>query len=314
MKRLGAFSLVCLLGISVLLCIQASASGRSQDSLPEPLSLAPESPMAWNMEHVGTYSIGAPYKAMDVSVYGGHAYLGYTAMGLRVIDVTDPVHPTEVGDVWTHNGNGVEEAWPYAFVAGGDYFFSVDISDPEAPTTVGTVNPYNQLERLALNGVHAYVAEGTGGLGVVNIADPENPDHIALLNTPGNARDVAISGNHAYVADSAGGLRVIDITTPANPTEVGDYDWPDQPASGVAARAGDVYVVLQNDGGLRVLDVSIPESPVEVGYHEMAGTGYGVELEGDYAYVAFGQDGVRVLNIADPTNPWLVGSYDTDLA
>jgi len=208
----------------------------------------------------------------------------------------------------------VEEAWPLAFVGGGDYFFSVDISDPEAPSTVGTVNPVNTLGRLALDGVHAYVAEGTGGLGVVNVSDPVHPNHIALVDTPGSAEDVAISGNHAFVADAAGGLRIIDITTPSSPSEVGHYDWTDQPVFGVAARGGYAYVTTQNSGGLRVLDVASPETPVEVGACEMIGHGYGVEVEGDYAYVAFGLDGVRVINIADPTKPWLVGSYDTYLA
>ena len=314
MKRLGAFLLVCVLGISILLCIQASASGRPQDSLPEPVPLAPESPMAWNVELVGTFPIPSPYKVMDVSVYGDYAYVAAGGMGMRVVNVTNPAAPYETGNVWTHNGNGVVEDWPYAFVGGGDQFFSIDVSDPEAPGTVGTVNPVNTLGRLALDGVHAYVAEGTGGLGVVDVSDRANPDHIALLNTPGSAEDLAISGNHAFVADSGGGLRIIDITTPASPSEVGHYTWTDQPAFGVAARGGYVYVTTQNNGGLRVLDVSVPESPVEVGACEMLGHGYGVEVEGDYAYVAFGLDGLRIINIADPTKPWLVGSYDTSLA
>ena len=199
-----------------------------------PSSPADASPMAWNVEFVGSFPIAAPYKAMDVAVYGGYAYLAAGGLGLRVIDVSNPAAPSEDGDVWTHNGNGVVVDWPYAYVGGGDYFFVIDVSDPAAPSPEGSVNPTWPQGRLALDGVHAYVAEGTGGLGVVDVSDPANPDHVALRDTPGSAEDVAISGNHAYVADSAGGLRVIDITTPTNPVEVGNYGWTDRPAFGVA--------------------------------------------------------------------------------
>ena len=62
------------------------------------------------------------------------------------------------------------------------------------------------------------------------------------------------------------------------------------------------------------MDVSVPGTPDEVGFVELTGHAYGVEVEGDYAYVALSQNGLYIVNIADPTNPWVVGSYDTGLA
>ncbi|OQB26818.1 MAG: LVIVD repeat protein [Chloroflexi bacterium ADurb.Bin180] len=104
---------------------------------------------------------------------------------------------------------------------------------------------------VALAGHHAYVADGGGGLRIIDIANPAAPTAVGFYDTPGWAYGVALAGHYAYVADYDGGLRIIDIGNPAAPTEVGFYDTPGW-ALGVAL-AGHYAYVADGDGGLVIL-------------------------------------------------------------
>jgi hypothetical protein len=56
---------------------------------------------------------------------------------------------------------------------------------------------------------HAYVADGTPGLIVVDVTDPRAPRVIGGVDTPGVAVAVALNWAFAFVADGAGGLRLV---------------------------------------------------------------------------------------------------------
>ena len=69
---------------------------------------------------------------------------GYS--GLRVIDVSDPAHPTEVGSWDTGTGRRVAVSGTYAYVAaGGGGLRVIDVSDPAHPTEVGS---YDKLPKF----------------------------------------------------------------------------------------------------------------------------------------------------------------------
>ncbi len=64
---------------------------------------------------------------------------------------------------------------------------------------------------MALQGNLALLADGTGGLRVVDVGDPTGPVDLGAIDTPGIAADVAAVGDLAYVADGAGGLLVVEV-------------------------------------------------------------------------------------------------------
>ena len=77
----------------------------------------------------------------------------------------------------------------------------------------------------------------------------------------------------------------------------------------------DVYVVGHHayvtgySGWLAIFSVADPTFPYQVGYCETPGTSDAIYVEGDYAYVADGSDGLRV--ISGTSNPHEVSFYDT---
>src|SRR5262245_58552261 len=70
------------------------------------------------------------------------------------------------------------------------------------------------------------------------------------------------------------------------------------------------YVALRRSdgsGGLAVLDVIQPAKPRLVGHLDTPGSGLGMDVAGQFAYLA-GADGLDVIEISDPGNPILAGS------
>jgi hypothetical protein len=155
----------------------------------------------------------------------------------------------------------------------------------------------------------AYVADGLGGLRILDVSNPAIPVELGALYTPGEALDVAVVGDLAYVADGLGGLRILDVSTPAFPAELGALDTPGY-AFDVEV-VGDLAYVADGRSGLRILDVSNPAFPVELGALDTPDVAWGVAVVGDLAYVADGYSGLRIVDVSNPAFPVEPGALDT---
>jgi len=104
-----------------------------------------------------------------VAVAGGYAYVAAGDAGLRVIDVSDPSTPVEVGFYDTPDeARGVAVAGGYAYIA--DLGLRVvDVSTPAAPVEVGFYDTAVYAYGLAAAGGYAYVADLDTDLRVVDV-------------------------------------------------------------------------------------------------------------------------------------------------
>jgi len=107
-----------------------------------------------------------------------------------------------------------------------------------------------------------FVADGLGGLAIVDAKEPGAPKLLGKIATGGQARGVVIEGNFAYVASGTAGLVVVDISNLAAPRVISRV-----PVPGTAVRLdysrGRVFVAAWND--VRAYDVSNPASPRYIG-------------------------------------------------
>ncbi|MCP4345483.1 MAG: DUF1416 domain-containing protein [Desulfobacterales bacterium] len=172
--------------------------------------------------------------------------------------------------------------------------------------TGDVVSPQN----VTVIGDTAYVADGDGGLQVIDVGNPARPVKIGGADTPGYASDVAVRGNTAYVADGEGGLQVIDVSNPATPVKTGIAGTPSY-ARSVAVVGDTAYVACGNYYewyGLQVIDVSNPASPLMIGAVETLGYAYDIAVIGDTAYVA-DRKGLQVIDVSNPANPVKIGTH-----
>ena len=180
--------------------------------------------------------------------------------GLRLIDVSNPFAPAELGFIelseWPAGGVlssavGVAVSGTLAYVATeGAGLKMVDVSNPVNPTLVSVCRWQGHAQDVVVVQGFAYVAD-TDGLTVIDVSDPEQPTRQAFYNTLGFAEGVATAGNYVYVADGGSGLSVIDVSTPSTPTLVVLYNTPAY-AQEVAV-SGDYAYIADHDGGLLIL-------------------------------------------------------------
>lgn len=266
---------------------------------------------------------GSIFTARGLHVAGGYAYVAHSNDGLRIVDVSDPSKPREVGfcvistppreaGTISTPAYGVDVVGGYAYVAAGlGGLRVIDVSDPSNPQEVGFCTflaSQGLAEGIHVAGNHAYVA-GRSGLFVVDVSDPTKPRQVGFFDTVGVALGVYVAGEYAYVAAESGGLRIIDVSNVTKPKEVGFCKIPGGTARGVYTSGGYAYVAA-GSRGLRVIQVSTPSRPRQVGAWDMPdGEVRGVYISGKYAYVIGTTAGLSVIDIRDPLKPYKAGDY-----
>jgi len=158
-----------------------------------------------------TGSCYTPGYADSVAVAGNYAYVAEYDKGLRIINISNPTSPTEVG-YYPGYARGVAVAGNYAYVADGGGLRIINVSDPANPSEAGYYDTPGGAWGVAVAGNYAYVADGNSGLRIINVSDPANPTGTGYYNTPGSAFGVAVAGSYAYVADGDGGLVILRYT------------------------------------------------------------------------------------------------------
>jgi len=93
------------------------------------------------------------------------------------------------------------------------------LANPAAPQLVGTLTEgFSDAWAIAVSGHLAYVADGDGGLKVVDITDEAAPLIVFSEDaqaTLGAAEDAAVIGSHVYVAHGSSGVAVHALANPA---------------------------------------------------------------------------------------------------
>ncbi|MBU1473154.1 MAG: T9SS type A sorting domain-containing protein [Bacteroidetes bacterium] len=244
---------------------------------------------------------------MDVVVSNNRAYVAAGGAGLRVMDISEPTNPKEIGFINTPGyAEGVAVAGQYAYMAdGGAGVRVIDISDPTHPREVGFVYVLGYAFNVVVVGNYAFVAAAGAGLRVVDISDLIHPVEVGGCDTPGYAYGLTVVGNTAYVADGWEGLRVIDVSNPRRPREVGFYDTPGWTFE--VAVVGNLAYVADAFAGMRVIDVSNQAHPIEIGAYEPRGDIHDVAVVGSMVYAADRRCGLRVVQVSIASRPTQVG-------
>jgi parallel beta-helix repeat protein len=249
----------------------------------------------------------------DVAVQGHYAYV---AVGLRllVLDVLQPITPTEVGSTtpFPQFVEGVAISGTLAYVADGMAGLRiVDVSVLTEPVEIGAYDTPGYAEGVTVAGGYAYVADGHCGLRIVDVSEPVHPAEVAYAYPLNYVFDVAVDGQYAYLAAAGAGLLVVDVSNPLFPTETGTHDTPGY-AYGVDV-TGDVAYVADGWEDLRVVSVTDPAHPAEVGFYNTPGWSFGVTVSGTVAYVADAFAGLQVVDVSDPADPDRLGGEQVSL-
>lgn len=247
-----------------------------------------------------------------IVVAGQYAYVADSDGGLRIIDISNPTNPFEIGFFDTpYDAVDLDVSGNYVYLAEENYgIYVLDVSDPANPLEVSFYDMHlSSVFEVKVSGSYAYIAHGDSGLRVIDITNPANLVEIGHLDNYYYIESIAISGDYAYLADSKAynaGLRVVDISDPTNPVEVGYCNTGPLNAHFVAVSGSHAFLIV--DYGSYMIDISDPTQPVKSSLYSDL-WGYEVALSGSYAYLAKHSYGLRIVEMSDPQNLLEIGSY-----
>jgi hypothetical protein len=206
---------------------------------------------------------------------------------------THDYHDTINTDAWWDStGGGEIKLWPFQMERVGSRAL--------------TGSPTREVQ---ISGDHAYVANGSQGLVVVDITRADSMFTAGGYVGFGTATGFDISGDYLFMTNGSYRMFVLDISDPTDPQFAGAFD---TLIAGMDVEvAGNYAYVADATMGLYVLDISNPTVPSTAGYYITPGTPNSVTLSGNYAYVADGAAGVCIVDIADPASPSPAGTYIT---
>jgi hypothetical protein len=191
-----------------------------------------------------------------------------------------------------------------------------EVVTPEARfTIIGECPLPGYAKKIELVGNLAYVADGQGGLQIVDISNPESTYVVGQYLADRDLSGVAVRDTFAYVAlasSTSGGLVVLNIADPTHPTFVGQD--PTIYAYDVVAPAGDtMYVYVAARYWLHVEDIyTFPQYPSYARRFSTPGNIRSVFMVDTIAYLACEQMGLQIINLAEPVDSLaLVGWVDT---
>lgn len=164
----------------------------------------------------------------------------------------------------------------------------------------------DDIQQIFPSGNLVYVANGGGGVQVVDTSNHAALSVVAHMDTTSAATDVQVVGDLAYVGTKGaeGGLQVWNVQSPSTPWFMGEIS----SATLATASALDVvgnraYVTASFGGGLHVLDVSRPYTPTLLGATTEVGTARDVQVVENVAYVAADSNGLYTLDVQSTITP-----------
>jgi len=247
--------------------------------------------------------------ASGIAVAGTHAYVA-DGTALRIIDVSDPTDPVEVGHFdGFADALDVAVSGSYAYVTDGtNGLWVLSVSNPASPVQVGHLATTSQAQAflaksIALKGSYALVGTYAQGTRFISIADPAHPAEAAFKFGPLWGADVAVDGGYAYVADLYGNTWIYDILDPAEPQELIQWTFGGAGVYGVAGVGDWVYV---SDTNALYASYSPDHTHPSGGYYVPGACGR-VKVVGGYVYVAWDvashpNGGLEVIDQSDPAH------------
>jgi hypothetical protein len=207
-------------------------------------------------------NLALPGSTAKVAVVGGIAYAvdrgiwGESGVALRVLDVSEPSAPTELGVIELGTTRSTCVA-PGMAVVGKRVFLTcshfnvVDVSDPTQPVLIYAIEGVGFESSIDIEGELAYIVQDESSLNVFDVSDPAQPVHVYQLDCASKA-GMLVHDGFAYSAGSSG-LVVHDLADPRRPVLRGGYPIDRGGWNGLTIADGLVYGV--SNSGLQIIDL-----------------------------------------------------------
>ena len=209
-----------------------------------------------------------------------------------------------------------------AYAIGRGALHVVDISTPTEPKVLGKLGGLGEVRQLVVSDGVAYIGSRHDGLFIVEVKNPGQPKLLKHYDTVEFATGMELAGDVLFAAHRNFGVELIDVSDPSNPQHLSLIRTGE--AQSVVSRDGFLYVGVWASSELVVVDARNPRQPTITARCPLDGYGDGVDVEGNYVYVATGHHsrgaahkepgdpgfgaghGLEVFSLDDPAQPEFV--------
>ncbi len=251
-----------------------------------------------NLFEVGRHSFGSPVpqrstiNPRDIDVVGTTVYF-VTTSSTRIVDVSNPFAPTEIGIINSGFSEDIEIVGDVGFIGQRAILKAYDILNPALVSEIGSLVVPEKIRAIEADGNILYVASGEEVL-VIDVTIANLPLLIGSFN-PGtlvSVEDIKVVGNTVY-AWSFDGLYAIDVTSPTNPVEISHLESIRAFSLGKISIDGDK--LYASDGNVKVIDISDPANMILLQDSPYLTQSWDVESRNNLIYIADEESGLRVL-------------------
>lgn len=177
------------------------------------------------------------------------------------------------------------------------------------PRLLSTYGTRGRSRHVLKHEEYAFLANGRGGLHILDISNPQALRRAGVLYPHGKAAALAKYQQYVYLAAGASGLTILDVGQPADPRLVSIL-----PLRGGASDLLIVppyaYVGTQQ-GVLYILDLSTPLRPRILGQIDVGGQVVDIAVADGVAYLACLKQGVVLVDVRTPEQPRLLQRWPT---
>jgi len=146
-----------------------------------------------------------------------------------------------------------------------------------------------------------YIAQGEGGLIIVNVSDPQNPQTVSIISegVRGYSTKIAMYDSVVYLAASSFGVTVLNVANPVEPV-VTVANLSMKPAKNLHVM-GDYLFTAISEQGVNISEISYPTQPESRSDIPTSGYARGSTTTADsnYLLVACGEMGLSIFDISD---------------
>ncbi len=153
------------------------------------------------------------------------------ANGLSVLEISNPLQPTEVGFLSIPGSRDLDIFGSKAYIISSLRMRILDITDSGHPAEMGLWIAYSaSLHGVAYWDGHVYVADTISQtLRVIDVSDPTNPTAVNGVQETRRPYQIVIEDGMATIALAFAGVSILDLSNPIEPLEVGLIETPGTP-------------------------------------------------------------------------------------
>lgn len=232
----------------------------------------------------GDYTLVAPsFHTRDVVVRGDLAYVGSYDQGLKIFNLSDPLHPRQVGEATSVTASMLRLSGNTLYASNRnrtDELLIIDVSDPSSPRQVGRIA--GNYGNMVVEGTMIY-AKTDLCLQIIDAANPAAPRLRGRYSYSVDNPSLAIHGSWLCLTDETW-LHILDVSNPDAPFLIGELQstWGDMLDMTILDGWGCTASCFTSSHPLWILDLRNPAFPlrktsVSVPVAPVAGITYSLE-------------------------------------